>query len=62
MNSKESTVYPTPVPIDGKKRGNTQSFIAKANVVHNFKYDYSKVIYGRNNNVPVTLLLPFHMG
>ena len=37
----------------------TELFVAKANLVHNNKYDYSKAVYV-NTNTPVTIICPVH--
>jgi hypothetical protein len=42
-----------------KKRHDIESFITKANKIHNNKYDYSQVVY-RNNKTHVTIICPEH--
>lgn len=42
-----------------KQTSNTAEFIKKANVIHNNKYDYSKVSYIRKN-IPITITCPIH--
>lgn len=42
------------------QRGNINSFIEKANIIHNFKYDYSKSIYGKNNKEKIIIICPKH--
>ena len=37
----------------------TSEFVNKANIVHNFKYDYSKVDY-KNNYTNITIICPIH--
>jgi hypothetical protein len=46
--------------ITQSRRSNTQEFIEKANKIHNNKYDYSLVEYGKNNRTKVTIICPFH--
>ena len=41
------------------KRGNTKDFIDKSTLIHNGKYDYSKVDY-LNNYTPVIIICPIH--
>ena len=43
----------------GNKKMNNKEFITKANMVHNFKYDYSKVNYV-NNKTLVEIICPEH--
>lgn len=43
----------------GKKKSNTNDFIKKANIIHNNRYDYSKVNY-INNETPVCIVCPEH--
>lgn len=38
---------------------NTKSFIEKANLIHNFKYDYSKTVYDRSFK-DLTIFCPIH--
>ena len=40
-------------------RSNNEEFIRKSNIIHNFKYDYSKVEY-INNHTPVIIICPIH--
>lgn len=42
------------------QRGNIDSFIEKANIIHNFKYDYSKSVYGKNNKEKIIIICPKH--
>lgn len=48
----------------GKCIGNikldTKEFIRKSKKVHNNKYDYSKTIYGKNNEEKVIIICPTH--
>ena len=41
-------------------RKTTEQFIEDARKVHGDKYDYSKVIYGKNNREPVCIICPEH--
>ena len=43
----------------GNPKYSTQTYIDKANIIHNFKYDYSKVIY-INSIVHITIICPIH--
>lgn len=45
--------------IGSKKRVKKEDFIEKANAIHNFKYDYSKVEY-INSNKKVIIICPVH--
>lgn len=42
------------------KKMSLENFIAKANKIHNNKYDYSKTVYGLNSKVPVTVICSIH--
>ena len=42
------------------KRLTTEEFIKKAREIHGDRYDYSKVVYGKTNNDPVTIICPIH--
>lgn len=42
------------------KKMSLEDFIAKANKIHNNKYDYSETAYGLNSKVPVTIICPIH--
>lgn len=42
------------------KKMSLKDFIAKANKLHNYKYDYSETIYGLNSKTPVTVICPIH--
>lgn len=41
------------------KKLTTQEFIKKANIIHKFKYDYSKVIY-IDSKTKITIICPIH--
>lgn len=43
-----------------KHKPSTEEFIASANIVHNNKYDYSRVVYPKNNNIKIPITCPFH--
>jgi very-short-patch-repair endonuclease len=42
-----------------KQKSNNKEFIQKSNIIHNYKYDYSKVIYN-NAKIEVIIICPFH--
>ena len=42
------------------QRGTLNRFIKNANDIHNYKYDYSQVVYGRNNKEKVCIVCPEH--
>jgi hypothetical protein len=43
----------------GRKKGNTEIFIEKANLVHSYKYNYEKVVY-KNNSTKVIIICLIH--
>lgn len=43
-----------------KQKLTTETFIEKARKVHGDKYDYSKVVYGKNNMEKVCIICPIH--
>lgn len=46
--------------VSNLQRGNINTFIEKANIIHHNKYDYSKSIYGKNNKEKITIICPKH--
>lgn len=42
------------------QKGNITSFIEKANEIHNFRYNYSKSVYGKNNKEKIIIICPKH--
>lgn len=42
------------------QRGTKEKFIEKANKIHGEKYNYSKVVYGKNNKEKVIIICPKH--
>ena len=42
-----------------KKRHTIEAFIEKANIVHNYKFTYDKVVY-KNNYTPIIITCPIH--
>jgi len=45
---------------DAAKRSNTSEFLEKLKKVFDNKYDYSKVVYGRNNEEKVEIICKLH--
>jgi len=43
-----------------KRKLTTKEFIEKSIKIHGNKYDYSKVEYGKNNHIKVTIICPTH--
>lgn len=43
-----------------KRRINNEDFIKKANLIHNYKYDYSKIEKVKNNAQNITIICPIH--
>lgn len=43
----------------GTKKLSNEQFIARANQIHNYKYDYSKILY-KNNRTKVCIICPEH--
>jgi len=43
-----------------KLSSNKEEFIEKARLVHGNKFDYSKVVYGKNNSEKVVIICPIH--
>lgn len=41
------------------KKSTQQEFINKANIIHNFSYDYSKILY-INNSTPIIIICTIH--
>lgn len=48
------------IKIANKLKCNNESFIIRANKVHENKYDYSKVNYGENGRIPVIIICKKH--
>ena len=46
--------------IDMSEKLTAESFIRRATIIHNHKYDYSKTIYGKDNKDKVTIICPLH--
>ena len=44
----------------GNQPLDTESFVAKAQLVHGHKYDYRETVYGKNNKEKVSILCPLH--
>lgn len=42
------------------QRGTKEKFIKNANKIHNNRYDYSKVVYGKNNKEKVEIICKIH--
>lgn len=45
---------------DLARRGTTEFFIRRAKEIHSDKYDYSRVKYGTNCDIPVEIVCPIH--
>lgn len=41
------------------RKYNTQSFIEQSNIIHNYKYDYSKTVYGASEK-HLIITCPIH--
>lgn len=46
--------------IGSKLRSNSNDFSNKGNIVHNYKYIYTEVVYGKDNNDEVCIICPIH--